>query len=62
MVHAQQATLASCAESLESQTANVLRVFEHSTDEMARHSVEQWRLKLAGNLKDVAKDLGEPLE
>jgi hypothetical protein len=29
---------------------------------MARHSVEQWRLKLAGNLKDVAKDLGEPLE
>lgn len=62
MAHAQQATLASCAESLEGQTANVLRAFEQSTDEMARRSVEQWRLKLAGNLKDLAKDLGELLD
>jgi hypothetical protein len=29
---------------------------------MAQQSVEQWRLKLAGNLKDVAKKLGESLD
>ena len=62
IAHAQKTTLASCAESLDSQTANALRAFEHSTNEMARQSVEQWRLKLAGNLKDVAKELGESLD
>lgn len=62
MAHAQTTLLASCSASLENQTARALRTFEQSTNEMARQSVEQWRLKLAGNLKDVAKDLGESLD
>lgn len=62
MASAQKSTLTSCGESLDSQVANALQAFEHSTNEMARQSVEQWRLKLAGNLKDVAKDLGESLD
>jgi hypothetical protein len=62
MASAQKSTLASCGESLNSQAANALQAFEHSTNEMARRSVEQWRLKLAGNLKDLAKDLGESLD
>jgi len=61
MASGQKAALISCGESLNSQVANALRSFEHSTDEMARHSVEQWRLKLAGNLKDLAKNLGDSL-
>lgn len=62
MASAQKATLASCGESLDSRAATALHAFEHSTNEMARQSVEQWRLKLAGNLKDVAKELGESLD
>lgn len=62
MAHAQKTALTSCSELLENQTASALRAFEHSTEEMARLSVEQWRLKLAGTLKDVAKKLGESLD
>jgi hypothetical protein len=59
MADAQKATLASCDESLDKQTAKALRAFEQSTNEIARQSVEQWRLKLANKLKAVAKELGE---
>lgn len=62
MASAQKTTLASCRESLDSQAANALQGFERSTNETARQLVEQWRLKLAGNLKDVAKELGESLD
>jgi hypothetical protein len=62
MASAQKISLASCGESLERHTANALRAFEQSTHEMAQQSVEQWRLKLAGNLKNVAKKLGESLD
>ena len=62
MANTQKNTLSSCAELADSQTRDALEIFRRSTDEMARQSVEQWRLKLAGNLKDVAKDLGEPLD
>jgi len=39
---------------------NSLRAFEHSMDESAKQAIERWRLKLAGNLDALAKNLGEP--
>lgn len=62
MAEAQKATLASCADSLNTQTENALQAFGRSTDEMAKESVGQWRLKLASNLKNAAQELGESLD
>jgi hypothetical protein len=54
--------VASASESLKEQTAKASQAFEHSVDEMAKLSVERWRLKLAGNLNTVAKNLGEQFQ
>ena len=51
--------LASFSGSLKLQTANVLEGFEQSIDELAKLSVERWRLKLAGSFHALAKNLGE---
>jgi hypothetical protein len=50
---------ASVSESLRIQVAETLQSFEHSVDEVAQHSVEQWRLTLAAALNSVARTLGE---
>jgi hypothetical protein len=47
----------SVSESLRTQTANTLRDFERSTQELARQSAERWRLKLEGVLNALAKSL-----
>lgn len=50
---------ASVSESLRVQAAEALQSFEHSMEELARQSVERWRLALAGGLNSVAGALGE---
>lgn len=57
-----KAIVASASESLKEQTAKASHDFDHSIDEMARLSVERWRLKLAGNLNALAKGLGEQFQ
>jgi hypothetical protein len=52
--------LASFSGSLSTDAASSLQAFERSMDESAKQSVERWRLKLAGNLNGLAKNLGEP--
>ena len=53
----QSGMVESVSESLRTQTANALREFEHSTQELARHSAEHWRLKLEAALNALAKGL-----
>lgn len=50
---------ASVSESLRIQVAETLQSFEHSMEELAQQSVEQWRLTFAGALNSVARTLGE---
>jgi hypothetical protein len=52
--------LASFSGSLSTDAASSLQTFERTMDESAKQSVERWRLKLAGNLNGLAKNLGEP--
>ncbi|MBZ5720387.1 MAG: hypothetical protein LAO03_08390 [Acidobacteriia bacterium] len=49
----------SVSESLRSQVADTMQCFEQNVDEIARHSVERWRLALARNLNSLGKILGE---
>jgi hypothetical protein len=58
----QEEIVASGHESLRIQSTNALQDFEHSIDEVARQSVERWRLKLAGGLHGLAKSLGEQFQ
>jgi hypothetical protein len=53
--------MASVSGSLSSEAANSLQTFESSMDESAKQSIERWRLKLAGNLNALARNLGEPV-
>jgi hypothetical protein len=59
MSSAGQSTIASANESLNSQVTDASRAFERSMDEMARLSVERWRLKLATGLNKLATSIGE---
>jgi hypothetical protein len=54
--------VASVSESLRIQAANTLQSFEHSMEELARLSVERWRLKLVGGLKTLVRNLGEQFQ
>lgn len=60
----QSGIVASVSDSVTVQAAEALQSFEHSMEELARFSVERWRLKLAGGLNALAKNLGQqfPLE
>jgi hypothetical protein len=49
----------SVSESLRSQVAETLQCFEQNSEEIARHSVERWRLALGRNLNSLGKILGE---
>lgn len=58
----QKGIVASASESLKVEAANALQSFEHSMEQLAKLSVERWRLKLAGGLNAVAKSLGEQIQ
>jgi len=55
----QKGIVASVSESLKGQSADALQAFEHSMQELAKLSVERWRLTLAGGLNALVKNLGE---
>lgn len=59
MAAAQNDAAASLNESLNSKVANASQTFEQSIDDMAKLSVERWRLKLASVLNTLAKNVGE---
>jgi hypothetical protein len=55
----QEATAAAASESLKSQAAHALQVFEHSMEQLARLSVERWRVKLEGGFNAMTKSLND---
>ncbi len=55
----QESISTSTSESLKSQAAHALQVFEHSMDQLAKLSVERWRLKLESGLNTMTKSLNE---
>lgn len=55
----QEGISASASESLRAQAAHALQAFEHSMDQLARLSIERWRLKLEGGLSAITKSLNE---
>lgn len=55
----QEGISASAAESLKSQAAHALQAFENSMEQLARLSVERWRLKLEGGLNALTRSLNE---
>jgi hypothetical protein len=62
IANAQASTMDSVSESLQQQATGALQTFDHSIDEMAKLSVERWRLRLATTLTALAKNLGEQFE
>jgi len=44
---------------LKGQAGNALQVFEDSMENLAKLSVERWRLKLEGGLNALARSLNE---
>ena len=55
----QERIVASVSESLKGQAGNALQAFEDSMEDLARLSVERWRLKLEAGLNALAKSLNE---
>ena len=58
----QKEIIASASGSLEVETRNAVREFERSMDDLAKASVERWRVKLAGGLNALAKNLDEQFQ
>jgi len=58
----QKGMLASVSESLKSQASEALRVFEHSTQELARLSAERCRERLTRALNAAVRSVGEELQ
>lgn len=59
MKRIQEGIVASVSESLTDQAGNALQAFEDSMEDLAKLSVERWRLKLEGGLHALAKTLDE---
>ena len=55
----QESISTSTSEALKTQAAHSLQAFEHSMEELAKLSVERWRLKLEGGLNAMSKSLNE---
>jgi len=55
----QESISTSTSEALKTQAAHALQAFEHSMEQLARLSVERWRLKLEGGLTAMTKSLNE---
>ena len=62
MATAQKNMFVSASESLNAQVTDASQAFAHSMQEMARLSIERWRLKLAANLNALAKNLGDQFQ
>jgi len=58
----QKESIASASESLDVQSRNAVRQFEQSMNDLAKASVERWRVKLAGGLSVLAKNLDEQFQ
>jgi hypothetical protein len=58
----QKEIIASASGSLEVETRDALRGFEKSMEDLAKASVERWRVKLAGGLSALAKNLDEQFQ
>lgn len=54
-----QEIVASASDSLKSQATDALQVFKGSMEQLARLSIERWRLKLEGGLNALTKSLNE---
>jgi len=59
MEMARNGIVASVSETLKIKTGNALQAFEHSTDELARLSVERCRHRLEEGLSALARSLNE---
>lgn len=55
----QNGIVASASESLRGQAAHASQAFEHSTEHLARLSIERWQAKLEAGLNALAKSLNE---
>ena len=55
----QNGIVSSASESLKCQAANASQAFEHSMEQLARLSIERWRLKMEVGLNALAKSLNE---
>jgi len=55
----QRGIISSLSDSLKVQSTNALQAFERSMDELAKVSVERWRVRLAGSFSALAKHIGE---
>ena len=58
----QESISTSTSEALKTQAAHALQAFEHSMEQLARLSVERWRLKLEGGLTAMTKSLNEQFQ
>jgi len=58
----QESISTSTSEALKIQAADALQAFEHSMEQLARLSVERWRLKLEGGLTAMTKSLNEQFQ
>jgi hypothetical protein len=58
----QKEIIASASDSLDVQSRNAVRQFEQSMNDLAKASVERWRVKLAGGLSALAKNLDEQFQ
>ncbi len=58
----QKGIVASLSESLKAQTAETLREFEHSMNELAQSSMERCRNRIAAGLNAVVQNLGEQFQ
>jgi exonuclease VII small subunit len=62
MKTAQKEVVASASQSLKSEAESALQAFDHSMNEMAKLSIECWRLRLAEGLNALIKNLGEQFQ
>lgn len=55
----QRGVVVAVSESLKLEAANAVQAFDRSVDELAKRSIERWRLKLTDALSVLANSLGE---
>jgi hypothetical protein len=58
----QKGIVASASDSLKIEAANALQAFERSMEELTKASIDRMRLKLAGGLNALVKNLGEQFQ
>ena len=58
----QKGAVASASDSLRAQTAEAAQAFRNSIEELARHSVDRWRDRLASGMNALIRNLGEQFQ